>query len=85
MDGSLEEAIIQFLKQGTIEGIPEHVFHPFVAQGRLFQGPSKREAKKSFKTKAKTFMLSKSECSCLLAVFFNLDCLLCRSLSTACA
>ncbi len=62
MDAVLEQAIIRFLRDGNCDLVHPAVIARFCPKGQTYNAAAKRAAKKKiFKTKAKTFALSKSE------------------------
>ena len=75
MDAVLEQSIISFLRDGNCDLVPPAVIARFCPKGQTYNAAARRAAKKKFKTKAKTFALSKSEVPwCFLVLFLLADC-----------
>ncbi len=69
MDAPLEQAIVSFLQDGNCDLVHPAVIARFCPKGQTYNAAAKRAAKKKFKTKAKTFALSKSEVLWFLLLF----------------
>ena len=61
MDAVLEQSIISFLRDGNCDLVHPAVIARFCPKGQTYNAAARRAAKKKFKTKAKSFALSKSE------------------------